>query len=570
MKKKGSALVYVLAISSVLLMLTTIISASVINTVKLNGKHSDLIDLELAAKSGLNMFREQLILEINAAKTSSNLPNTIPEVNSGISDFGGISINKKIVREEVREGDVLKQYRYTIYSKAIDNNNNSYKELNQVIAVNINNGSIGEVELNPKNFMNVVNNVSLGYSNLSCLDYISFGGTITSQQWEFNQPGYTKPGANNELKETKIEFNNNNYNKFLKEKEKDEYIPFVKGDNFVEIYGKDVKNNTFDNLVNKNVIVNGDVFINSGEVNIKLDNSILIINGKFEASTNTNIEIVNGGKLIVNGKVLISNSLNVNINQLGLLEINGEVATSGKINISINNSEAFIKENFKSKNSFEINLNNSKLEVLGELYAPGNITANLRNISRLDIGTNINSDSGIILDSEDESIIYINEGIKANSVINVKLSKNSILIVKGYVSQSATGYKFEIVDSILIAGNLNAPGSSNFIIDKSILVANKITSQSNIKFNMNESNLIVKDEFFINSGLNVNMNNSSIICMNLFKPLYTATITNISKSYILSAKDFETSGITIVGGENGFVPDSNIVIESTKYFITKN
>ena len=57
MKKRGSVLVNVLIACSLLMLLGSAISIGVINTIKLNQKYSDVIDLELAAKSGLNIFK---------------------------------------------------------------------------------------------------------------------------------------------------------------------------------------------------------------------------------------------------------------------------------------------------------------------------------------------------------------------------------------------------------------------------------------------------------------------------------------------------------------------------------
>ena len=61
MRKKGSALTIVLVMMTALLILGTIVSTAVVNTARFNKKYSDSIDLELAAKSGLNILREDFI-----------------------------------------------------------------------------------------------------------------------------------------------------------------------------------------------------------------------------------------------------------------------------------------------------------------------------------------------------------------------------------------------------------------------------------------------------------------------------------------------------------------------------
>ena len=66
MKKRGATLVIVLVVTAALLIIGTAVSGSVINTMKLNANYSANVDLELAAKSGLSILKNNLIKELSA------------------------------------------------------------------------------------------------------------------------------------------------------------------------------------------------------------------------------------------------------------------------------------------------------------------------------------------------------------------------------------------------------------------------------------------------------------------------------------------------------------------------
>lgn len=77
MKKTGSALSTVLIITAALLIICTAVVTASVNTTKFNAKYSSNIDLELVAKSALNIGREDLINKISCAKETNdrnNLP----------------------------------------------------------------------------------------------------------------------------------------------------------------------------------------------------------------------------------------------------------------------------------------------------------------------------------------------------------------------------------------------------------------------------------------------------------------------------------------------------------------
>ena len=89
MKKRGSVLATVLITATVLLILGTVVSAGVINTTKLNKKYSENIDLELAAKSGLNIIKEDFISRVKNKdiKTLSNVETYAYNINNFSKEF---------------------------------------------------------------------------------------------------------------------------------------------------------------------------------------------------------------------------------------------------------------------------------------------------------------------------------------------------------------------------------------------------------------------------------------------------------------------------------------------------
>lgn len=573
MKKRGSSILAVILIITSLLILGTAIASAVVNTVKLNKNYSDIVDLELAAKSSINIVVDNFKAnvekkaEVNDYFISEKYTNVIKDINNIYDVESGIEIKLSYSMND----DIL-----TIKAEAKNRNKNVIKEEKKRIVFDgdseveeDDNSNIDGNTFKPINFINGIQNVSLGYTKLDFLNYIAYGGNLTSNNDEFNKPTYIKPTPSQELKNKKVQFNEENFNVLLREYDRESYNPFVRGNNYLEIKGSDVQANTFNELKAENVIVDGEVYLNSGNPTWKIDNSVLIIDGNLKSSNPVKIEIVNNGKLIINGDININNSLNIKVDNGSLIEVNGEIYLSGQCNMEINNSTFFVKGDFRSSTSFYITIYNSILDVLGKFDAPGGISGEINNNSRFDVGNNFNSGSAIDLNINNNSIINIYGNLTGPAVISVKVENNSKFVVRGSLSTSSTGYNFILNNnSVLIASNLTAPGGSKFILNKSVIVADNIKSSSPITINLDESNLIVKDSFDVNA-LIANLNNSTIISINLFKPLYNSIITNLGKSYILSGGDFVTSGVTILGGENSIVPDSDVVIESIKYFIVQ-
>lgn len=93
MKKKGSVLATVLMVGTILLILGTAVSAGVINTTKLNKKYSDNIDLELAAKSGLNIVLDDFLKIATTEEAINNYSVKKSYIDSIYNESTGIEVN---------------------------------------------------------------------------------------------------------------------------------------------------------------------------------------------------------------------------------------------------------------------------------------------------------------------------------------------------------------------------------------------------------------------------------------------------------------------------------------------
>ena len=583
MKRRGSALVSVLIASSLLLGIGTIVSATVVNTTKLNQRYSENIDLELAAKSALNYgidyFKKNDI--------------TIPV--GGKKDIPGMFGDYNNIKEKVeikREGEDT----FTITGIAILDRNSEVKAEESTVIKISNDGEITQEpdspeipptdtsdpsedeensfsKIKPINFVNATKDVVLGWSSIENKNYIAYGGKLT------HDSGYQGLDSAEELKNKKISFNSTNFNLLLKEYEREEYNNFKMTESYLEIKGEDVKSDTFKELKDNNVVVDGKVNLNSGDDNNwKIDGKILIINGDLISTTKVTLEVVNGGKVIVNGNIDIYNSLDIKLENNSLIEVNGnevngqkvggKIRVSSKTNIEMDKSTFFVYNDFETSDEINFDIKDSKIDVLGKVKTSAVIEVNINENSRFDIGNDFESGTRFDLNI-DNSIINIYGNIVCPGLLSGDIKNNSKLVIRDSISASGTGYSFNLDNSLLIASDLTAPGGSSFTLKDSVIVSDYIKSSSLITINLERSSLIVKKDFDVN-GITTNLKNSVIVSVNLFKSLWNSTITNNYKSYILSGGNFEVGAGTIISGSEDITPDSKIVIDSIKYFIEVN
>lgn len=140
MRKKGSALTIVLVMMTALLILGTAVSTAVVNTARFNKKYSDNIDLELAAKSGLNILIEDFITyasdkKIDEIKRYIDIDKRYLNIINNFSsnyDEDGIKLSAKIDYEDSSNIVIIE-----VEAKELETNIS--KKENQRIKINLSN-----------------------------------------------------------------------------------------------------------------------------------------------------------------------------------------------------------------------------------------------------------------------------------------------------------------------------------------------------------------------------------------------------------------------------------------------
>ena len=542
MKKKGSSLMITMVLLLSLIIIGLAVSSSVINTLKYNKKHSEYIDLELAAKSGLNIFREELLSSINDSNGVSDLPVSFPKMKSSIDDFEGISIYKEIIRNEIEENNKLVRYDYTIISTAIDEESGAKKEQKQVISVNINSdsGVIEDVEISPEGVLNIKGNIEWQNNTYEFLKYTSYGGKLTNsskgQLGDYlmnnninrsEQAGNIDFSIVNDI-DNKIDIGNfENIQKTTKSFSglKEVTLQYL------------IDNNG--NSINEDIILRGDLDLSQNYIqqyNLNLNGGTLVVEGNFVASGSLNVNLINSSNLVIYGDLKISQNGDIRINNSSFIDI--------KKNLIVNNGSLYsevkedsvlnIGESIKSKsNGINLVLEDSKLDVNSYIESNGlNIKMNNSklitrtggikgtpikiemNNSNLDIYSNIEAQSqGVDININNSKLIIRNDGISSpTNPLNLYGSNNKIL-----------------VNGDLIGNGIN------ITIDKeSKLVAGKLKSESNyVNLKLYNSQCLFNDGINANSSELFNDNSDVIF---------------LGDSNIKSFNNYNVNGIVIFGG----------------------
>ena len=542
MKKKGSSLMITMVLLLSLIIIGLAVSSAVINTLKYNKKHSEYIDLELAAKSGLNIFREELLSSINDSNGVSDLPLSFPKMKSSIDDFEGISIYKEIIRNEIEENNKLVRYDYTIISTAIDEESGAKKEQKQVISVNINSdsGVIEDVEISPEGVLNIKGNIEWQNNTYEFLKYTSYGGKLTNsskgQLGDYlmnnninrsEQAGNIDFSIVNDI-DNKIDIGNfENIQKTTKSFSglKEVTLQYL------------IDNNG--NSINENIILRGDLDLSQNYIqqyNLNLNGGTLVVEGDFVASGSLNVNLINSSNLVIYGDLKISQNGDIRINNSSFIDI--------KKNLIVNNGSLYsevkedsvlnIGESIKSKsNGINLVLEDSKLDVNSYIESNGlNIKMNNSklitrtggikgtpikiemNNSNLDIYSNIEAQSqGVDININNSKLIIRNDGISSpTNPLNLYGSKNKILI----------------------NGDLIGNGINITIDKESKLVAGKLKSESNyVNLKLYNSQCLFNDGINANSSELFNDNSDVIF---------------LGDSNIKSFNNYNVNGIVIFGG----------------------
>lgn len=542
MKKKGSSLMITMVLLLSLIIIGLAVSSAVINTLKYNKKHSEYIDLELAAKSGLNIFREELLSSINDSNEVSDLPVSFPKMKSSIDDFEGISIYKEIIRNEIEENNKLVRYDYTIISTAIDEESGAKKEQKQVISVNINSdsGVIEDVEISPEGVLNIKGNIEWQNNTYEFLKYTSYGGKLTNsskgQLGDYlmnnninrsEQAGNVDFSIVNDI-DNKIDIGNfENIQKTTKSFSglKEVTLQYL------------IDNNG--NSINEDIILRGDLDLSQNYIqqyNLNLNGGTLVVEGDFVASGSLNVNLINSSNLVIYGDLKISQNGDIRINNSSFIDIKKDlIVNNGSLYSEVKEDSVLnIGEAIKSKsNGINLVLEDSKLDVNSYIESNGlNIKMNNSklitrtggikgtpikiemNNSNLDIYSNIEAQSqGVDININNSKLIIRNDGISSTTnPLNLYGSNNKIL-----------------VNGDLIGNGIN------ITIDKeSKLVAGKLTSESNyVNLKLYNSQCLFNDGINANSSELFNDNSDVIF---------------LGDSNIKSFNNYNVNGIVIFGG----------------------
>lgn len=542
MKKKGSSLMITMVLLLSLIIIGLAVSSSVINTLKYNKKHSEYIDLELAAKSGLNIFREELLSSINDSNGVSDLPVSFPKMKSSIDDFEGISIYKEIIRNEIEENNKLVRYDYTIISTAIDEESGAKKEQKQVISVNINSdsGVIEDVEISPEGVLNIKGNIEWQNNTYEFLKYTSYGGKLTNsskgQLGDYlmnnninrsEQAGNIDFSIVNDI-DNKIDIGNfENIQKTTKSFSglKEVTLQYL------------IDNNG--NSINEDIILRGDLDLSQNYIqqyNLNLNGGTLVVEGDFVASGSLNVNLINSSNLVIYGDLKISQNGDIRINNSSFIDIKKDlIVNNGSLYSEVKEDSVLnIGESIKSKsNGINLVLEDSKLDVNSYIESNGlNIKMNNSklitrtggikgtpikiemNNSNLDIYSNIEAQSqGVDININNSKLIIRNDGISSpTNPLNLYGSNNKIL-----------------VNGDLIGNGIN------ITMDKgSKLVAGRLVSESNyVNLKLYNSQCLFNDGINANSSELFNDNSDVIF---------------LGDSNIKSFNNYNVNGIVIFGG----------------------
>lgn len=449
MKKRGSSLASVLIASSLLLGLGTAVSATVVNTTKLNERYSDNIDLELAAKSALSYGIDYL----------TNNYRTINDEGfkqEGILVDDQTNITKSI--EISKSGD-----EFTIIGRARLNGNSEISaEESTVIKIsnentdpkpdptpdpNPNPDPTPDPEPDPNpdepndsesadgtlvfdKLFNIGRNInSFGNNNQNAIEYFQYSGTcdLGGNNNKYDSDGNkVLPQRNEELANINLSINTNEIleyiSKYSNENIKTHNNESITANNTTIKYDQLNGNNTNIYLNSSKVLFsNGGNSQNSNSIEVIGDsdnNSELIFGGNITFNSGMNIKNIDNSKIIVNGDLNVWNgAFKIENSSNSVFVINGNLKNSGSgIDINLKNSVLIVAGDIEPQNNFKVTLENSAIICLGNLKLNTQINIYNNGDSFIYCGKDFSSNSDIR--------IYNKGGYTPNSsVVNNAISK---------------------------------------------------------------------------------------------------------------------------------------------------
>ena len=563
MRKKGSTLITIMVLLSSLIIIGTAVSSAVISTLKYNKKHSDFIDLELAAKSGLNIFREELLSSIYNSNGINNLPLSLSKIKSDIDDFDGIVIYKEIVREEIKENNELVRYDYTIISTAIYEENGSKKEQKQVISVNINSdsGVIEDVEISPEGVLNIKGNIEWENNTYEFLKYTSYGGKLTNSS-KGQLGDYLMNNNINRSEETgNVDFSIVN--------DIDDKIDIGSFENiekttktFNELKEVNLKYLIDNNgkSINENIIYKGNFDLNLSEnyiglYNLNLNGATLVIEGDFIANSSLNVNLSNNSNLIIHGDLKISQNGDIRVNSSSFIDIkNNLIINNGSSYIEVkDNSILNIGESIESKsNGVTLVLDNSKIDIDNDILSNNMVKVTMDDSKLI---TRNGSIKGAPIDIDmNNSNLDIYSNIEAQSQgVDIDINNSKLILRSGSILSETNPLKlYGGNNRILINGDLLGNGIDISIENSSKLVANKAISKSNyIKLDLSNSKCLLNNGITANSGEFINTNSDIIFLGDT--NIHTFTSSNINSIVIFGGTYYGHTVTINLNNSIGFI-----------------
>lgn len=606
MKKQGSVLATVLIIATVLLMLGTAVSAAVINTTKINRKYSENVDLELAAKSALNIIKEDFISKVNNKdiKTLNNVETYKDKINNFSKEFSenfNVDLDfeniKSFFEEYLKDGILLQAElsidegnRLKIKSIAENKDNKIIKkEESQIIVLNFNDSNVEDegkdsIIIKPANFINIKGNLEVKDSSQKVEElsnYISLGG-------KFNFKGQN---VNKDQSEDMKELNLLISNSFLdNEIDEDIYVDteideeVIEEDSFKVEGPEYIINKQIIEIENTNIKINSNVDISSDKT-IKIKNGVLKINGNLNIYTQNTLKIdLENSKLIINGKIYSGDKIIINSKDNSAIYVNNNLEGAKEVNININNSKIVSKNgSLVSSGNFTINAEqNSIIYANYRLFSENGMDISLNSSKVIAKNGELVSNSEFTVNANQNSIIYTNTRLYASKLININSNNSKIIVENGeLVSNGEFNLIINNNSEFIIGKKLN--GSNKVTInssDSDIILGIKQTdlsqeslrSAGSIVINSLNSSYIINSTIVAGNGLIAELNNSALICngkINLYEG--NSKITNIDKSFLMASGNTDKEyiyGLELKSMSDNFTPDNKNVIATINKYIS--
>lgn len=606
MKKQGSVLATVLIIATVLLMLGTAVSAAVINTTKINRKYSENVDLELAAKSALNIIKEDFISKVNNKdiKTLNNVETYKDKINNFSKEFSenfNVDLDfeniKSFFEEYLKDGILLQAElsidegnRLKIKSIAENKDNKIIKkEESQIIVLNFNDSNVEDegkdsIIIKPANFINIKGNLEVKDSSQKVEElsnYISLGG-------KFNFKGQN---VNKDQSEDMKELNLLISNSFLdNEIDEDIYVDteideeVIEEDSFKVEGPEYIINKQIIEIENTNIKINSNVDISSDKT-IKIKNGVLKINGNLNIYTQNTLKIdLENSKLIINGKIYSADKIIINSKDNSAIYVNNNLEGVKEVNININNSKIVSKNgSLVSSGNFTINAEqNSIIYANYRLFSENGMDISLNSSKVIAKNGELVSNSEFTVNANQNSIIYTNTRLYASKLININSNNSKIIVENGeLVSNGEFNLIINNNSEFIIGKKLN--GSNKVTInssDSDIILGIKQTdlsqeslrSAGSIVINSLNSSYIINSTIVAGNGLIAELNNSALICngkINLYEG--NSKITNIDKSFLMASGNTDKEyiyGLELKSMSDNFTPDNKNVIATINKYIS--